>query len=148
MGLGSSARDSTGWNPSWAWAAGQIVSTPADMLAWSPEMYQSELLSDEMSEARLELVDILPEEALENASGSNDAGYGFGVLYDQGWYGHDGLISGYTTMVAHNPALEASLVIMSNSDAISDEHTLATGQAYYEIKQILAREYGEQEAQE
>jgi D-alanyl-D-alanine carboxypeptidase len=145
MGLGSSGQDSTDWNPSWAWAAGQITSTPADMLRWLPEMYRSTSLSDEMRAERFDLVDVLPADLDEEiAAGDdmpNEIGYGYGVLMTNGWYGHDGLIAGYASMVGYHPELEASLVIFSNSDHIGPEGTLASGLAFDSVQRIIEREF-------
>ena len=146
MGLGASTRDSTDWNPSWAWAAGQIHSTPADMLRWAPDIYESSRISDEMRSERLDLVDVRPADIEEEIAGTEDPadlniGYGFGILMTDGWYGHDGLIAGYASMVAYHPERDASLVIFSNADEIGSEGTLATGMAFDRITSIIEREF-------
>jgi D-alanyl-D-alanine carboxypeptidase len=143
---GTSMVDATDWNPSWGWAAGQVISTPDDMLVFAEEIYHGGLLSDGSRAAQHDLVDVISEEMLEELPAAEidragEVGYGFGVLFDNGWYGHDGIISGYTTMVTYRPDLETSLVVMSNADSFGSEGAVATGSAYYEIQRILEREY-------
>jgi hypothetical protein len=94
-----------------------------------------------MQEVQQDTASIASEDELVGVEEVSIPEYGFGVLYDAGWYAHDGLISGYTTMVAYQPALDFSLVTFGNSDAFSGQGTLATGIAYYEIRHILDREY-------
>lgn len=146
MGLGSSGQDATNWNPSWAWAAGQIYSTPADMIHWLPDVYQGSQLSEDMRAERLDLVDMRPAEPQDEIAAGDDApddelSYGFGVLWSNGWYGHDGLITGYASMVAYHPELDASLVVFGNSDEIGPDGTLAIGLAFQRITSILEREF-------
>lgn len=141
IGLGSNAQDATDWNPSVAWAAGQVISTPADMLDWAVHLHDSDLLSDASQEQQRETVSMLLDDELSGTEEQSAPGYGLGVLEDAGWYAHDGMLSGYTSLVAYHPGLDLSLIAFANSDAISSEGTLPTGLAFQAIRQILDREY-------
>lgn len=44
-------------------------------------------------------------------------------------------------MASYRPDLDASLVVVGNSDEFSDNFSLATTAAYSEIQRILQREY-------
>ncbi|OKJ41556.1 serine hydrolase domain-containing protein [Streptomyces sp. CB01580] len=87
--------DATQWDPSWAWAAGQLVSTNADL-----NRFFSELLSGRL----------LPKAQLDQMRTTIPAGYPFaaGARYGLGlvstplscdsvYWGHGGSITGYET---------------------------------------------------
>ena len=83
-------------NMSWAWSAGNIISTRDDLMIWVQEWNQSTLLSDDMKSAQKEWV----------AVGTEGRSYGFGIaklaVYDGseliGYLeGHNGSAPGYET---------------------------------------------------
>ncbi|WP_301123979.1 serine hydrolase [Mycolicibacterium fortuitum] len=101
------ARDTTLWNPSWADAAGKIISTIADLRTWLTALSRGAMLHPDTHARRL-------------ASGTPiavDAKYAFAICSAQGWIGHNGDIAGYTTVAAYLPDRKATLAIVLNSPA-------------------------------
>ncbi|WP_229343170.1 serine hydrolase domain-containing protein [Streptomyces flavotricini] len=99
--------DATNWNPSWAWAAGAVISDLDDLHAWAPALADGRLLTPKTQAERLRT---LPIGAAPGAS------YGLGILDFNGWLGHNGELPGYETIAAQLPAEKATLVVLVNSD--------------------------------
>ncbi len=99
--------DATNWNPSWAWAAGGVISDLDDLHTWAPALADGRLLTRETQAERLRT---LPIEGVPGAS------YGLGILDFNGWLGHNGELPGYETIAARLPAEKATLVVLVNSD--------------------------------
>jgi D-alanyl-D-alanine carboxypeptidase len=102
--------DATLWNPSWADAAGKIVSNYADMKRWATAVGTGSLGSPQSQAARVQTTAVVP----------GGAGYGFAIMNANGWIGHNGDIPGYTTVVVYSPEHHATLVVMTNSDVPQD----------------------------
>jgi D-alanyl-D-alanine carboxypeptidase len=102
--------DATLWNPSWADAAGKIVSNYADLKLWAAAVGKGTHLSPRSQVTRLRTAEVIP----------GGAGYGFAIMNANGWIGHNGDIPGYTTVVVYLPQRDATLVVMTNSDAPQD----------------------------
>lgn len=98
--------DSTDWNPSWAWAAGGMISDLEDLRRWAKIVATGELLSPETQAQRLKF---LP-------TGFPGTGYGLGIMNSGGWIGHNGSIPGYETVTVYLPSQKATLVLMLNTD--------------------------------
>ena len=99
----------TDWDPSWAWAAGAMISTLDDMRTWSVALATGRLLTPQMQEQRLQTV--APSPVM-----SRHDGYGLGVFNLGGWIGHNGSLPGYQSVVVYLPAKQTSLVILTNTD--------------------------------
>ncbi|MFD7837530.1 serine hydrolase domain-containing protein [Streptomyces sp. NPDC059761] len=99
--------DATNWNPSWAWAAGAVISDLDDLHTWAPALADGRLLTHKTQAQRLRT---LPIEGVPGAS------YGLGILDFNGWLGHNGELPGYETIAAQLPAEKATLVVLVNSD--------------------------------
>ncbi|MFE5769619.1 serine hydrolase domain-containing protein [Streptomyces sp. NPDC056485] len=99
--------DATNWNPSWAWAAGGIISGLDDLHTWAPALADGRLLTPATQAERLRT---LPIGVVPGAS------YGLGILDFNGWLGHNGELPGYETIAAQLPAEKATLVVLVNSD--------------------------------
>ncbi|MFI5671749.1 serine hydrolase domain-containing protein [Streptomyces sp. NPDC051704] len=99
--------DATNWNPSWAWAAGAVISDLDDLHTWAPALADGRLLTPRTQAERLRT---LPIGAVPGAS------YGLGILDFNGWLGHNGELPGYETIAAQLPAEKATLVVLVNSD--------------------------------
>jgi D-alanyl-D-alanine carboxypeptidase len=98
----------TDWDPSWAWAAGAMISTLDDMRIWAPALATGKLLTPQMQEQRLQTVGspgMPPQD-----------GYGLGIFNLGGWIGHNGSLPGYQTVVVYLPQKQTSLVILINTD--------------------------------
>ncbi|WP_041312191.1 serine hydrolase domain-containing protein [Mycobacterium sp. JS623] len=98
----------TDWDPSWAWAAGAMISTLDDMRIWASALAIGKLLTPQMQEQRLQTVGspgMPPQD-----------GYGLGIFNLGGWIGHNGSLPGYQAVVVYLPQKQTSLVILTNTD--------------------------------
>ena len=76
-------------SPTAVWAAGDIISTPADCLIWVEALAGGRLLTQDAFEQQFQLVDMEEE----------GAGYGLGVLVAGDDVGHNGTVLGYQTQM-------------------------------------------------
>src|SRR5919106_1845548 len=106
--------NSTHWNPSYAWAAGALVSTVRDLLTYGRATGTGKgLLTPRLQKLRMSLFEpTIPPE-------SPTLSYGIGLVDDAGWIGHTGQVPGYTTALYHNPAIKTTVVVEANSDIAS-----------------------------
>ena len=81
--------DATHRNPSWAFTAGQLISTVDDLKVWAKSYTTGSLLSPEMQKQRLTYVTFPPN--------TDQRKYGLGIGSDRGWLGHSGELPGYNT---------------------------------------------------
>jgi D-alanyl-D-alanine carboxypeptidase len=98
--------DSTHWNPSAAFTAGAIISTFDDLKKWADALFTGTgILTPETQQLRRDSIirDIPP-------------GYGIGIGDRDGWWGHDGDIPGYTTVVFHDYDNQTTIIVAVNSD--------------------------------
>ncbi|QNE74843.1 serine hydrolase [Streptomyces finlayi] len=107
--LSGEVTDSTNWNPSWAWAAGAMISDLHDLRRWAKTVATGTLLSPETQAERLKT---LP-------TGFPGTSYGLGIMKSGGWIGHNGSIPGYETVTVYLPSQKATLVLMLNTDITS-----------------------------
>ncbi|MFF0413602.1 serine hydrolase domain-containing protein [Kitasatospora sp. NPDC004745] len=107
--LSGDVEDSTDWNPSWAWAAGAMISDLHDLHRWAKVLATGELLSARTQEQRLTM---LP-------TGFPGTGYGLGIFETGGWIGHNGSLPGYESVTVYLPEQRATLVILINTDIAS-----------------------------
>lgn len=101
--------DATDWNPSWAWAAGAMISDLWDLRRWAKIVATGELLSPATQAQRLKT---LP-------TGFPGTTYGLGIFETNGWIGHNGSLPGYETVTVYLPPQKATLVVMINTDILS-----------------------------
>ncbi len=97
-------------DPSFGWAAGAMVSTPADLARWGAELYGGRLLSAESMEL------MLTPATLNDGSPVPDYGMG-AFIEDDGTnaiYGHTGGIGGYLTYLYFWRADRIALVVSVN----------------------------------
>ncbi|MGV9499929.1 serine hydrolase domain-containing protein [Streptomyces sp. NPDC003642] len=106
--LSGEVEDVTDWNPSWAWAAGAMISNLHDLRRWAGILATGRLLSPETQAQRLRT---LP-------TGHPGTTYGLGIFETNGWLGHNGSIPGYETVTVYLPERKATLVIMINTDVV------------------------------
>ncbi|MGW3098503.1 serine hydrolase domain-containing protein [Streptomyces sp. NPDC001102] len=105
--LSGAVADATYWNPSWAWAAGAMISDLRDLRRWAETVATGRLLSPGTQAQRLRM---LP-------TGVPGLSYGLGLFDANGWIGHNGSIPGYETVTVYLPSRQATLVIMINTDS-------------------------------
>ncbi len=106
---GTGRTDTTGFNPSWAWAAGGAFSSAHDLLDWAASLSGTTLLDPDLAERRLaSIAPISDDPALE------DWGYGWGLARLHGLIGHSGQLPGYNSVAGHDPDSGVSVVIWAN----------------------------------
>ncbi|GHD75027.1 beta-lactamase [Streptomyces mirabilis] len=104
--------DTAGWNPSWAWAAGAMISSLDDLRVWARTVATgvlpdgTTLISPATQKQRL----TTPPTTIPGA------GYGLGIFNVQGWIGHNGSLPGYESLTVYLPAAQATLVVLLNTD--------------------------------
>ncbi|MFD3718450.1 serine hydrolase domain-containing protein [Streptomyces sp. NPDC058674] len=103
--------NSTDWDPSWAWAAGAMISNLQDLRSWAKTVATGTLLKPATQAERLRT------RPVGNIPG---AGYGLGIFDVQGWIGHNGSIPGYQTLTVYLPEADATMVIELNTDVAVD----------------------------
>jgi D-alanyl-D-alanine carboxypeptidase len=105
----------TDWNPSWAWGAGNMISTIEDMRTWARALATGALLTPETQRQRLDTtVPMNPQRS---------AFYGLGIFSAGGWIGHSGSMFGYQTVALYLPQTQTTLVFFINTNAPLDAST-------------------------
>ncbi|WP_330328530.1 beta-lactamase family protein [Streptomyces sp. NBC_00536] len=117
--------DATDWNPSWAWAAGSMISDLQDLRSWARTLATGTLLTPATQAERLKTTPM-------DISGD---GYGLGIFNVQGWIGHNGSLPGYESLTVFLPQAQATMVILLNTDVRTDNQEPSTlfGQAVTRI---------------
>ncbi|MFE9929816.1 serine hydrolase domain-containing protein [Streptomyces sp. NPDC005533] len=114
----------TTWNPSWAWAAGAVVSDLDDLHTWAPALADGRLLTPATQAQRLRTGPV----------GVPGISYGLGIADVNGWLGHNGELPGYETITAQLPQQRATLVVLINSDVDrGGSYSTTIGRAVTEI---------------
>jgi D-alanyl-D-alanine carboxypeptidase len=99
--------NATNWNPSWAWAAGAMISTLGDLHRWARDVATGNLLTPATQQQRLRFIPI------PNFGG---AGYGLALFNVKGWIGHNGSLPGYESLTIYLPSRQATIVVLLNID--------------------------------
>lgn len=99
---------STDWDPSWAWAAGAMISTLKDLHTWAPALATGRLLRPATQAERLQTV--------TPPGFPSDAGYGVGLFDVAGWIGHNGSLPGYQSLTVYLPSEKTTMVVLLNTD--------------------------------
>lgn len=104
-------KDATDWSPTYAFTAGEMISTLDDLHKWGVALGTGEgILSADMQKMRL---DSVPNDIPGN---SPTRSYGIGIGLTNGWLGHTGEIPGYNTVLQYNPETQTTVAIMVNTD--------------------------------
>lgn len=98
--------DSTHWNPSWSFTAGEIISDIDDLLRMGRALGTGQGLVDAKTQT-MRLTSFSP------------IGYGFGMSCADGWVGHTGDLSGYNTSLFYDTATDTTVAVQTNSDIAS-----------------------------
>lgn len=117
--------DVTDWNPSWGWAAGEMISDLQDLRSWARTLATGTLLKPATQAERLKTTPMdLP-----------GTGYGLGIFNVQGWIGHNGSLPGYEVLPVYLPEAQATMVLLLNTDSRTDgqEPSTLLGQAVTSI---------------
>lgn len=99
----------THWSPSWAGAAGAIISTMSDLLTYGRALGTGQGLLHPRAQA--ERLRSFPQ----------PAGYGLAMGCIDGWVGHTGELPGYNTTVFYDTTTDTTVVVQANSDIASGD---------------------------
>jgi D-alanyl-D-alanine carboxypeptidase len=99
--------DATGWNPSWGWASGNMISTLDDMRVWARDFALGKLISPAMKRERDQFLPAPPE--------GEGALYGLAIENQNGWIGHNGNMMSYMAYPYYLPAERITMVVLINS---------------------------------
>jgi len=103
-----SPRDVTDTNPSWAWAAGGVISTTDELATFVEALVEGVLLSDRMQQERL--ASVIPVDPAD----PNSAAYGWGIAKYGPLYGHAGELPGYQSFMGHDPERDLTIIAWGN----------------------------------
>jgi len=98
-------RDVTGVDPSYAWAAGQIISTLGDLHRFAGAAGAGTLVSTRAQQERLRWVP------------TGGAQYGFAIMKVGDAVGHNGQMPGYTTFMGYVAGQDVTFVVLVNLTA-------------------------------
>jgi D-alanyl-D-alanine carboxypeptidase len=101
-------QDAANWNPSWAFTAGEMISTLHDLKIWAKACATGELLTPALQRQRLTWVTLPPLKPGNT--------YGLGIIDKTGWIGHEGSLPGYTSMSYYLPDEDATMIVLVNTD--------------------------------
>jgi D-alanyl-D-alanine carboxypeptidase len=119
-------RDVTAWNPSWAWAAGAVVSTADDLARFYGALLSGDLLKPELLAAM--------EDTVPMTTDPGGPGYGLGLIHDadvtacSDTWGHDGAVPGYTSFVSGRRDGSRVAVVLVNSSVTRRAGTVVLAQ--------------------
>jgi D-alanyl-D-alanine carboxypeptidase len=103
------AVDATNWNPSWAWTAGAVISTPTDLAKYVEALTDGRLLGEDLQRQRLE------SDFVAAAADDDRVSYGLGIARAGGFYGHSGGIFGYSGWALHSPSRRTTIVLYTTT---------------------------------
>ncbi|HEY9845735.1 MAG TPA: serine hydrolase domain-containing protein [Candidatus Caenarcaniphilales bacterium] len=89
-------------NPSWAWAAGAMISTLDDLYRYAKPLATGKLLSKQTQAERLTWVDV------------KGLKYGFQIANYGGVIGHNGGIPGFQSFMGYLPEQDATVIVLTN----------------------------------
>ncbi|MFD3589405.1 serine hydrolase domain-containing protein [Streptomyces sp. NPDC058683] len=104
--------ETAGWNPSWAWAAGAMISDLDDLHTWARTAATgvfpdgTAMVGPAVQKQRL----------TTPPTGIPGAGYGLGIFDVQGWIGHNGSLPGYEALTVYLPSARTTVVVLLNTD--------------------------------
>ena len=115
--LSGQVANAAGWNVSFAWTAGALVSTPSDLVRFIRALFAGKLFASPESLRQMQTTIDL----------GGRSGYGLGILFapldmrelgalDDTLWGHNGGIFGYASTLLYGPNADLVLVVLVNSD--------------------------------
>ena len=116
--------DYTNHNPSYAHAAGGVISTADDIASWIRALVSGKVFNDDLQRQWLESVQA---EDPQNPDGQS---YGYGISYQRfgptaAMYYHGGEMPGFNSFMGYDPDNDVSLVIWTNLTISPDDKTTA-----------------------
>ncbi|MER6273144.1 serine hydrolase domain-containing protein [Streptomyces sp900105755] len=104
--------ETAGWNPSWGWAAGAMISDLDDLHTWA-----GTVATGIFPDGTAMVGPAVQKQRLTTPStGIRGAGYGLGIFDVQGWIGHNGSLPGYESLTVHLPSTHTTVVVLLNTD--------------------------------
>ncbi|WP_367319393.1 serine hydrolase domain-containing protein [Streptomyces sp. HUAS ZL42] len=104
--------DTADWNPSWAWAAGAMISKLDDLRIWARTVATGQL-----PDGSTLISPVVQKQRLTTPPSTfPGAGYGLGIFDVRGWLGHNGSLPGYESLTVYLPSAQATLVVLLNTD--------------------------------
>lgn len=122
--------DATHWDPSWAGAAGAMISTFADLELWAVSLGKGTLVSPEAQHERL-----------RGETYPGGTVYGFTIFNEHGWIGHNGSLPGYTTVAVYLPDLDATLVVNATNDFPGADGANAAGRIARAVTSVVTPDH-------
>jgi D-alanyl-D-alanine carboxypeptidase len=119
-------RDVSGYNPSIAWTAGSVISTPDDLVIWVDALVSGRLLAPATQQLRLESIRGLGP---DYPAAEGVYSYGFGIDKTGSWYGHGGVITGYNTAMLRDPDTDTTVIGVATLTLAPDGTPVAAGLA-------------------
>lgn len=102
----------TDWNPSWAFTAGQMISTAPDLLVYGRALGTGQGM-------------LGTDAQIERLAATGAGGYGLASGCIDGWFGHTGEQPGYNTSVFYDTTADTTVVVLVNSDIPSGDCTVS-----------------------
>jgi D-alanyl-D-alanine carboxypeptidase len=121
--------DATDWSPTFAAGAGQAISTLGDLHRWARAVGTGALLTPAAQHARL---------VRNPASAAGGRAYLFALGDTDGWLGHEGSIPGYNTELQYLPALNATIVVLVNTDISDADAVTPASRIFAALARVIA----------
>ena len=110
--MGETTTDITELHESIGWAAGGLVSTAPDLIAFARGLFGGALFDD-------------PESLVAMTTPAPGSAYGLGMTVQEDYLGHAGAIAGFRTLLSYVPEFDTVAVIMFNLNSADPEPSLA-----------------------
>jgi len=114
--------------PSVSWAAGVMISDMADMKTWVKAYVTGTTNSAATQKARLTCLPV----------GKPNLAFGLGIGCSAGWFGYTGGITGYNTGAYYLPAMDATIVVLVNSQQQPKDKPDVASAIFRDIARILS----------
>ncbi|VXA92459.1 D-alanyl-D-alanine carboxypeptidase [Microbacterium sp. 8M] len=101
--------NTTNWNPSWGWTAGELISSAQDLLRFG----RAEATGAGLVPAKAQIERLT---SFREFNGPGNGGYGIGWGCQNGWVGHSGELPGYNTAMFYSTKDDTTIITMVNSD--------------------------------
>lgn len=109
---------------SWGWAAGAIISNIYDVKKYVELLIRGGMISDSLQFKRTNDATVVHE----------GVKYGYGIFtYGNGYWGHNGALDGYTSIMMHNTVKNRTIVVFVNTYPQGD----VVGDVFRRIAQVL-----------
>lgn len=109
---------------SWGWAAGAMISNIYDVKKYVELLIRGGMISDSLQQKRTNDATVI----------SSNIKYGYGIFtYGNGYWGHNGGLDGYTSIMMHNTAKNRTIIVFVNTYPEGD----VVGDVFRRIAQVL-----------